>query len=1111
MKESVKKVLVIGSGGIRIGQAAEFDYSGSQALKALREEGIKSILINPNVATIQTSYELADKVYLEPITPEFVEKVIERERPDAILLGFGGQTALNVGVKLYENGILNKYGVKVIGTPVSAIAKTESREEFKRFMKRIGIPTPPSASANSIEECLIKAEKIGYPVIVRPAYILGGLGSGVAWDEKQLREIAKQGIAHSMIKEVLIEKYLYHWKEVEYEVVRDKYDNCITVCNMENIDPMGIHTGDSIVVAPSQTLTNEEYHMLRSAAIKIVKSLGIVGECNVQFALNPKGKEYYVIEVNARLSRSSALASKATGYPLAYIAAKLALGYRLSELKNMVTLATSAFFEPALDYVVIKMPKWEFRKFGKDVSRVLTSQMKSVGEVMAIAGSIEEAIQKAVRMLGQELCDMHMGLKRCMEEIKMASDKRIFAIAEAMVRGVSVEKINEITGIDKFFLYKIKNIADAYREIKNMRISCKDIGEKLRKYKRLGFSDKQIAKLMKVSEDKIRGLRKKYKIIPAIKQIDTLAAEYPARTNYLYVTYNARKNDVKRGRKASIIVLGAGPITIGSSVEFDWCTVNCIWELRKKKIETIVVNCNPETVSTDYDTSDKLYFEELTLERVLDIVEFEKPLGVIVSVGGQVANNLAYPLAKRNVTLLGTFGSDIDCAENRHKFSRIIDKLGIKQPAWRSFSSIKDMLRFSKRIGYPVIIRPSYVLSGTSMFIARNEKELLGYVRENTDISKEHPAVISKFIEHAREVEVDGVCDGKNVFIGAVIEHIENAGVHSGDASMVIPTFSIGKEVRNKIVRYTKTIARELSIKGPFNIQYLVKNGDIYVIECNLRASRSLPFVSKVTGVNLIRLATRCMLNEPISKEVEMPEVRIVGVKMPMFSWSRFDNIDPVCGVEMKSTGEVACLGKSLEEALLKAIMATECVFGIRGNVMVRGVKKDVIKALTEAGFNVNGNTKPELIIDLTKSGELRKKFAKRNVFLISNKQFLHKFLDAIKARPLFNVRDMKEYWRENMSKELKVGKIAYGSVIDHIAPGKAFELLEKLRIRERLPNSTILVAVNVPSKKYGMKDIVKIEGKIFSEREIKAIKEVIGKATINIINNFDVIKKIRI
>ncbi len=975
--EWVKKVLILGSGAIKIGQAGEFDYSGSQALKALKEEGIQTVLINPNIATIQTDLRIADKVYLLPVNVEFVEKVIKREKPDGLLLGFGGQTALNCGVELADKGILDKYGVEVLGTPIEAIRATEDRDLFRLAMTEAGIPVLESAPATSVKEALEVAENIGYPVIVRVAYTLGGKGSGVARNPDELAEIASRGLAQSVIRQILIEEYVGKWKEIEYEVVRDYEDNCITVCNMENVDPMGVHTGDSIVVAPSQTLTNREYHILRGASIRAVRHLGIVGECNIQYALHPKSEEFRAIEINARLSRSSALASKATGYPLAYIAAKLAIGYTLPELMNKVTMVTTACFEPALDYVVVKFPRWDLQKF-VNVSRNIGPQMKSVGEVMAIGRCFEEAIQKAARMLdigkvglvGNVDEEKPEPLEHIEYVLANPTDERFFKMVKALKYGLSVEKIYELSGIDPWFINKVKNIIDTEVELKEAgKIGVENLDENelrdlLLKAKKLGFSDMQIASYFGMDELEVRKLRKKLKIIPVVKQIDTLAAEWPAQTNYLYVTYGGDEDDVKFEGDGKVIVLGAGTYRIGSSVEFDWCCVNTVFALKNNNVkEVVVINYNPETVSTDYDISDKLYFEELTFERVLDVYEKEKPVGVIVSVGGQIPNNIAHKLAKAGVRILGTAGEDVDRAEDRAKFSALLETLGIPQPPWSMLTSLDDAKGFARRVGYPVLVRPSYVLSGAAMRVAYTEEQLEDFLVLASSVSREHPVVISKFIEGAREVEVDGVSDGEDTFIGAIIEHVEDAGVHSGDATMVIPSFTITEEVKKTIEDYTCKIASSLKIKGPFNIQYLVKDGMVYVIECNLRASRSMPYVSKTIGVNLMDVAVPIMLGRKL-KELNVTAPRYLphfGVKVPQFSFMRLEGADPVLGVEMMSTGEVACLGDTLDEAFIKALLAAEFEIPLeKGNILVtvggRRLKEEVtpiVKKFSEMGYEI--------------------------------------------------------------------------------------------------------------------------------------------------------------
>ncbi len=934
----VKKVLVLGSGAIKIGEAGEFDYSGSQCLKALREEGIETILVNPNIATIQTDENMADKVYFLPITPEYVKEVIEKERPDGIILTFGGQTALNCGVELAKMGILDKYNVKVLGTSVETIENASDRERFKKIMIDAGLPVPRSKSAHSIEEARIVAKEIGYPVMIRVAFTLGGKGGGIARNEEELINIVERGLAHSLIKEVLIEEYLGGLKQIEYEIMRDKEDNCIAVCNMENILGMRVHTGDNIVVAPSQTLNNIEYHVLRSAAIKAAQALNVIGECNVQFALDPNNGKYYVIEVNPRMSRSSALASKATGYPLAYMAAKLALGYTLPELINNVTRITTAAFEPSLDYVVIKIPRWDFKKFSR-VDRKLRTQMKSVGEVMAIGRRFEEALQKAVRMLDIGLDGLVANSNNISDEVPLETietmlrnptDEILIYVVAALKKGLSIEKISKLSEIDPWFIHKIKNIVDMEAKLRDISNKLNYIDQKtlynlIKEAKQLGFSDRQIARCLNLNEKEVRYLRKKLGINPVVKQIDTLAAEWPAKTNYLYVTYNGDFDDIDfTSNKHKVIVLGAGPYRIGSSVEFDWCTMNMVWALKSEGFdETIVINCNPETVSTDYDMSDKLYFEELTLERVLDIYEKENPVGIVVSVGGQIANNLAPKLAKWNVKILGTSSDDIDRAEDRAKFSQLLDSLGIKQPPWKEFITLEDAYKFAQTVGYPVLVRPSYVLSGSAMKVIWTPSQLKQFLLEAAKISPEYPVVISKFFMNSMEIEVDGVSDGKNVVIGSIIEHAEPAGLHSGDAIMIIPPIRISPSVKEKIIDYTTKIAKALHIKGPFNIQYLVKDDDVYVIECNLRASRSMPFVSKMTGINLMKLAAQVLVGKEIVIDMIHKEPRAkFGVKVPQFSFMQLDGADPILGVEMQSTGEVACFGDNFYEALIKALIA---------------------------------------------------------------------------------------------------------------------------------------------------------------------------------------------
>ena len=901
----MKKVLIIGSGAIKIGEAGEFDYSGSQAIKALKEEGVETVLVNPNIATVQTDPGFAGKVYSVPITPAFVEKIIAKERPEGILLGFGGQTALNCGMELHETGILAKYGVTVLGTGPEGIKLASDRESFRSLMERNNAPVPRSMEATSVTDALKAAKEIGYPVIVRVAYTLGGYGSGVAYNDLELKEIAYRGLSYSRIRQILVEEYLDGWKELEYEVMRDKDDNCIVICNMENFDPMGVHTGDSIVVAPSQTLNDEEYHMLRTTALEVVRALGIVGECNIQYALDPKSGAFKVIEVNSRLSRSSALASKATGYPIAYIAAKLSLGYRLHELTNKMT-GTSACFEPSLDYVVVKIPRWDFQKF-KDIDTTIGTQMKSVGEVMAIGARFEEALQKAVRMLdtGKELT--HMRGEPDVSMIRTPNDCRIFHIANAL-RSISVEDVSARAKIDPWFISKIKNIVDAENGM-TLGKEC------IRRAKALGFSDKRIAMLTGKNDDDIRALRKSMGIVPVVKQIDTTAAEWEAKTNYLYLTYGGTEDDIQFPACNKIIVLGSGCYRIGSSVEFDWCCVNTAQAMKKYADEVIMINYNPETVSTDYDVMDKLYFDELTLERVLDICEKENPAGVVVSVGGQIPNNLAVPLAKHGINIIGTKAENIDCAEDRVKFSSLLDNIGVQQPEWAMLESAAGAREFAKRTGYPVLIRPSYVLSGSSMNVAFSDEQLNDYMKR---LPEGASIAISKFLLKAKEVEVDGV-RGDKTFVAAILEHIEDAGVHSGDATMMLPALNVTADEKKSLISITEKIAEALDIKGPFNIQYLMKKGGIYVIECNLRASRSMPFVSKTVGKNLMEIAARAMMENKVTEIYAEPP--IYGVKFPQFSFTRL-GADPVTGVEMVSTGEVACFGSSFEEAFLKAAIA---------------------------------------------------------------------------------------------------------------------------------------------------------------------------------------------
>ena len=930
----IKKVLLLGSGALKIGEAGEFDYSGSQALKALREEGVETVLINPNIATVQTSEGVADQIYFLPVQPYFVERVIEKERPDGILLSFGGQTALNCGVELYKSGVLEKYGVRVLGTPVQAIMDTEDRELFVERLNEIDVKTIKSEACENIEQARKAASELGYPVIIRAAYALGGLGSGFCDNEEELDRLAEK--AFSFSPQVLVEKSLKGWKEIEYEVVRDRYDNCITVCNMENFDPLGIHTGESIVIAPSQTLTNSEYHKLRALSIKIIRHIGIVGECNVQYAFDPKSEDYRVIEVNARLSRSSALASKATGYPLAFVAAKLGLGYGLFELKNSVTKTTSAFFEPALDYVVCKIPRWDLSKF-RGVDRELGSSMKSVGEVMAIGRNFEEAIQKGLRMIGQGMHgfveNKELEIADIDEALRDPTDNRVFVISKAMHRGYTIDQIHELTKIDKWFLYKLKHIIDideALKRCKSVNVLDKDL---LRTAKVYGFTDFQIARAVGLENELgnmtkaglvIRQLRKNYGILPVVKQIDTLAAEYPAQTNYLYVTYAGVKSDINFERdKRSIIVLGSGAYRIGSSVEFDWCGVQALNTIRKQGWRSVMINYNPETVSTDYDMCDRLYFDELTFERVMDIIDLECPHGVIVSTGGQIPNNLAMRLDAQNVPILGTSAKDIDNAEDRAKFSSMLGRNGIDQPEWSALTSMDDIQRFIDRVGFPVLVRPSYVLSGAAMNVCSNNDELVRFLKLAANVSEDHPVVVSQFIEHAKEVEMDAVARDGEIIAYAISEHIEFAGVHSGDATIQFQPQKLYCETIRRIKRVSRKIAQELHISGPFNIQFLARDNDIKVIECNLRASRSFPFVSKVLKINLIELATKVMLGLPVERpDKDLFDLDYVGIKASQFSFNRLQKADPVLGVDMASTGEVGCLGDDTNTALLKSMLS---------------------------------------------------------------------------------------------------------------------------------------------------------------------------------------------
>lgn len=959
-QNNIKKVLILGSGALKIGEAGEFDYSGSQALKALKEEKITTVLINPNIATVQTSDEFADKIYFLPVTPYFVEKVIEKERPDGILLSFGGQTALNCGVQLFQNKVLEKYNLKVLGTPVEAIMNTEDRELFIQQLDEIDVKTIKSEAVDNIDDAIRAAREVGYPVIVRAAYALGGLGSGFCDNEEELTSLVEKALSFS--PQVLVEKSLKGWKEIEYEVVRDRYDNCITVCNMENFDPLGIHTGESIVVAPSQTLNNADYHKLRALAIKIIRHIGIVGECNVQYAYDPSSMDYRVIEVNARLSRSSALASKATGYPLAFVAAKLGLGYGLFDLKNSVTKVTSAFFEPALDYIVCKIPRWDLGKF-HGVKREIGSSMKSVGEVMAIGRTFEEVIQKGLRMIGQGkhgfIENPPMRIANIENALKEPTDSRIFVIESAFRKGYDVDKIHELTKIDKWFLYKLRNLYQTATELESLN-NIKDIPQDLLKLaKQQGFSDFQIAKAVLMqnlgngheANLKVRALRNEYGIKPVVKQIDTLAAEYPAQTNYLYMTYNGTTHDIAYENDGkSVVVVGSGAYRIGSSVEFDWCSVNALLTVKREGWRSVMINYNPETVSTDYDMCDRLYFDELTFERVMDIIDLETPHGTILSTGGQIPNNLAMKLDAQKVKILGTQAIDIDHAEDRHKFSAMLDELGIDQPAWRELTSMDDIHSFIEDVGYPVLVRPSYVLSGAAMNVCSNDEELERFLQLAANVSKEHPVVVSAFIQNAKEIEWDSVAQDGEIKLYAISEHIEFAGVHSGDATIQFPPQKLYVETIRRIKKISSKIAKALHISGPFNIQYLAKNNEIKVIECNLRASRSFPFVSKVSKINFIDLATKVMLGIPVEKpNSNVFDLDYVGIKASQFSFSRLQGADPVLGVDMSSTGEVGCLGENTSEALMTSMLSVGHRIPKKGVLLSTGSAKQKADLLESA------------------------------------------------------------------------------------------------------------------------------------------------------------------
>ena len=981
MKEqNIKKVLLLGSGALKIGEAGEFDYSGSQALKALKEEGIETILINPNIATVQTSEGVADQIYFLPVTPYFVEKVIQKEKPEGIMLAFGGQTALNCGVALYREGTLEKYNVKVLGTPVQAIIDTEDRELFVEKLNQIDVKTIKSEAVENVEDARRAARELGYPVIVRAAYALGGLGSGFCDNEEELDVLVEKAFAFS--PQVLVEKSLRGWKEVEYEVVRDRFDNCITVCNMENFDPLGIHTGESIVIAPSQTLTNKEYHKLRELAIRIIRHIGIVGECNVQYAFDPESEDYRVIEVNARLSRSSALASKATGYPLAFVAAKLGLGYGLFDLKNSVTKTTSAFFEPALDYVVCKIPRWDLGKF-HGVDKELGSSMKSVGEVMAIGRTFEEAIQKGLRMIGQGMHGFVENKELVIADIDKAlrepTDKRIFVISKGFRAGYTIDQVHDLTKIDKWFLQKLMNIMRTSEELRQLtvdsgQLAVKDVAaffnsqlsnlspQLLRKAKVQGFSDFQIARGIGFQGDMedgilyVRNYRKSVGILPVVKQIDTLAAEYPAQTNYLYLTYSGVANDVTYlGDHKSIVVLGSGAYRIGSSVEFDWCGVQALNTIRKEGWRSVMINYNPETVSTDYDMCDRLYFDELTFERVMDILELENPHGVIVSTGGQIPNNLALRLDAQKVNILGTSAKSIDNAEDREKFSAMLDRIGVDQPRWRELTSMDDINEFVDEVGFPVLVRPSYVLSGAAMNVCSNQEELERFLKLAANVSKKHPVVVSQFIEHAKEVEMDAVAQNGEIIAYAISEHIEFAGVHSGDATIQFPPQKLYVETVRRIKRISREIAKALNISGPFNIQYLARENDIKVIECNLRASRSFPFVSKVLKINFIELATKVMLGLPVEKPSKnLFELDYVGIKASQFSFNRLQKADPVLGVDMASTGEVGCIGSDTSCAILKAMLSVGYRIPKKSILLSTGTPKQKIDMMGAARMLVN-------------------------------------------------------------------------------------------------------------------------------------------------------------
>lgn len=1047
----INKILLLGSGALKIGEAGEFDYSGSQAIKALKEEGKKVILVNPNIATVQTDIDLADKVYLLPVNPYFVEQIIKKEKPEGILLGFGGQTALNCGLELNRLGILKKYNVRVLGTQVDSINKTEDRELFVKELNKIKVRTPISKAVRSVKEGIKAAKEVGYPVILRAGFTLGGLGSGFANNEKEITKALQEAFSYS--PQVLIEEDLRGWKEIEYEVVRDSSDNCITVCNMENFDPLGVHTGESIVIAPSQTLSNAEYHQLRDISIKTIRHFKIMGECNIQFALNPKSIgdngefDYRVIEVNARLSRSSALASKVTGYPLAYIAAKLSLGYKLTELENSITKKTYSCFEPALDYVALKIPRWDLAKFPR-VEEEIGSKMKSVGEVMAIGRSFPEVLQKAIRMLQVGKFGLVLNKSKTQtikEDIITPTPRRLFAISRALRDGYSVEEVHNMSKIDKWFLYQIRNI-DNFRKFATTKENI--TADFLLEAKKLGYSDKQIGLLVGTDEDEIRKIRKSLGVSPVFKQIDTLAAEYPAETNYLYSTYHGDTNDIEETKetdKKKIMILGSGPYKIGSSVEFDWCCVTTAKILRKLGYKVVMVNYNPETVSTDYDICDKLYFEELSLERVLDIYEFEKPLGIIISMGGQIPNNLALKLHENNAWILGTSPHSIDKCEDRNKFSSILDRLEIDQPVWQELTDLKQAKKFSNRIGYPVLIRPSYVLSGTAMKVCNDDRSLEEYIKEHAQISKDFPVVISKFEEGAKEIEIDGVCQNGELIIYAISEHVENAGVHSGDATLAIPPQKLYFETVHQVKRITKAIVKELKITGPFNIQYLAKENKVKVIECNLRASRSFPFISKATNYNFIDFAVKSILGHDIKGDYKTLDLDHIVVKAPQFSFSRLSGADPILGVEMSSTGEVACFGESMEEAFLKSLLSTGFRLPKQNILLTLGDLEDKIefldsaRKLNEMGFTIYATTNTH---NLLKEHKVKSKL----VYKINEKKNpnILSMLEKKKFDLVINTQSMK-----HEHKSMRDGYIMRRKAIDYNIP-----LINNLKIAELFVNS---------------------------------------------------------